>query len=110
MLSGPAPWLHQMVFNSPRLVRQSRASRLASRLRGTSGDQFHDSVLRRDGNHVGDIPPGAIEQPGRDIVFLPDRANFRTLLMAHMPNDFDVLLARLGLSDGDLRVENEIGL
>src|SRR3974377_1854298 len=103
MLSGAAPRLHQMVFNSPRLLRQSPDSRLTGRLRGAAGNQFQDSVLRGDGNHVGNIPPGAIEQPGRDIVFLPDRADLRTVLVVHMPNNFDVLIARLGLSDSEMR-------
>ena len=46
---------------------------------------MHDAVLRRGGDHVGDIAPRTIEEAGRDIVFLADRADLVTVLAAANP-------------------------
>ena len=96
--------------NTPRLVWQPSAQDLPVRLRCAAGDELHDAVLRRDGDHVGDIAPGAVEHAGRDVVFLSDRADLDAVLAAQMPDDLDVLLARLRLRDGDIGVEDEVGL
>jgi len=79
-------------------------------LRRAAGDKLHDPILRRNGNHVGDIPPGTVEQTGRDVVFLPDRADLAPVFEAQMPQDLDILLARSRLGDGDIGVEDKIGL
>ena len=89
---------------------QSPGSGLAARRRRAAFDQLHDAGLRRYGNHVGDIAPRALEQPGGDVVFLPDRADLAAVLATHPPDDLDVLLARLWLCDDDIGVEDEIGL
>ena len=92
------------------MVWQPHGSGLAGRLRRAAGNKLHNAVLRRNGNHVGDISPGTVEQTGRDVVFLPDRADLATVFASHMPDDLDVLLARFGRGDRDLSVEKEIGL
>ena len=59
-------------------------------MRRAASDKLHDPVLRRDGDHIGDITPSAVEQARRDVVLLPDRADFCAVFTAHMPDDFDV--------------------
>src|SRR6516165_9960295 len=89
---------------------QSPGSRLAGRGRRTARDELHDAVLRRDGDHVGNIAPSAVEQPGRDVVFLSDGADLTAVLAAYPPDNLDVLLAGLGFCDDDLGIENEVRL
>jgi hypothetical protein len=84
-------------------------SGLAGRQRRAALDELHDAVLRRGGDHIGNIAPRAIEQPGRNIVFLAERADFAAVLAAHPPDDLDVLLAGFWLGDDDIGVEDEIG-
>src|SRR5215472_9966938 len=89
---------------------QSPGSRLASRGRRTAHDELHDTVLRRHGDHVGNIAPCTIEQTGRDIVFLSDRADLAAVLAAYPPDDLDVLLAGLGVCGDDLGIEHQVRL
>ena len=76
---------------------------------GAPRDELHDAVLRRHGDHVGDIAPRAIEQPGRDIVLLSHRADLATVFAAHPSNDLDVLFADFRFCHDDIGVEDKIG-
>src|SRR6516165_3107335 len=89
---------------------QSPGSRLAGRRRRTAHDELLDAVLRRDGDHVGNIAPGTIDQPGRDVVFLSDGADLAAVLAAYPPENLDVLLAGLRFCDDDLGIEDEVRL
>jgi len=74
------------------------------------GDQLHDAVLRRDGDHVGDITPRTIEQASRDVIFLADGADLAAILAADIPDDLDVLLTRLWFIDDHGSAKDEVGL
>src|SRR3984893_9127706 len=110
-----APWGAARGFTSPKCNYpaagwQLPGSRLAGGRYGAAGNQLHDAVLRRDGNHVGYVPPRAIEQAGRDIVFLVHGADLAAILAAHIPDDLDILLARLWFSDNDGSSKDEVCL
>src|SRR5947207_1042586 len=96
----------------PRRVADSRGyrSRLAGGRQGAAGNQLHDTVLRRDGDHVGDITPRTIEQAGRDVILLPHGADLAAILAAHVPDDLDVLLTRFWFGDDDGSTKDEVCL
>src|SRR4029077_19936775 len=96
--------------NHPAADWQLPGSRLAVGRHGAAGNQLYDAVLRRGGDHVGNVPPRAIEQASRDIVFLTHGADLPAILAAHVPDDFDVLLARVWFGDDDSSTKDEVCL
>ena len=72
-------------------------------------DKLHNPAARRDGDAVGDVAPGAVELPARDVVLLRHGAYLAAPGMRDMPHDLDVLLVRLR-RDGDLGVDIEVRL
>src|ERR1700730_10508106 len=110
-----APWGAARGFTSPKCNYpaagwQLPGSRLAGGRYGAAGNQLHDAVLRRDGDHVGNVPPRAIEQSGGGIVFLAHGAYLPAILASHIPDDLDVLLAGLWFSDDDSSTKDEVCL